>query len=352
MESQNEHIPTLTDLLPKYRLVNALYRETVEKSVLSFDAQCRITDFYNEFNDAQAFEKAILNFFLSTDKEKLMLIISQLKAEIVRNIEIYTTHKDFFDGINTINVCAGRHNPLHFKIEEQLKDANKLWKELTEIRNSLESASWNNDQTAIERLTREEEKLDHSYKKEQKKIESLYQQQKESDNHATMYLKNIFGKVYLLECSFVSLLDSYFPDERKNTVESSELATFNPVSASLDDNDEKITNERPKIEPDMVFHSKMYEKFLSLEQKLIRDKYLNEDLHWIQVHENGKLDIKSLVIFLVGLLENNYFLPNKDPKIKSFFESRYDITIGQNFEKKRREALLGQYKVAFYNYNF
>jgi hypothetical protein len=34
------------------------------------------------------------------------------------------------------------------------------------------------------------------------------------------------------------------------------------------------------------------------------------------------------------------------------FESRYHITIGQNFERKRREPLLGEFKAVFYNYAF
>ena len=39
MEAHNKHITLLTDLLPRYRTVNTHYRETVDKFVLSFDAQ-------------------------------------------------------------------------------------------------------------------------------------------------------------------------------------------------------------------------------------------------------------------------------------------------------------------------
>ncbi len=40
MQTPNEHISLLTDLLPRYRPVNILYQEIVDKSGLSFDAQC------------------------------------------------------------------------------------------------------------------------------------------------------------------------------------------------------------------------------------------------------------------------------------------------------------------------
>jgi len=215
MQTPNEHISLLTDLLPGYRSVNLLYQEIVDKSGLSFDAQCSITDFYRNFNNVQAFEKAILNFLLSTDKEKQGQIISNLRTEIGKNLETYSTNKDFFDKINIIKVCSNRQNPLKIEIEEQLKDTNKLWQELVQARGSLESVSWNNDRIAIERLTREEERIEGLYKKEQDKLEILYRKQKESDNHAAQYLGNVFGHIFKLGSSFVSLLDNYFPIEKE-----------------------------------------------------------------------------------------------------------------------------------------
>ena len=89
-----------------------------------------------------------------------------------------------------------------------------------------------------------------------------------------------------------------------------------------------------------------------LEQRLVKDKYLNENLHWTSTHENGRLDIKRLVVFLAGLHANNYFLPNRDPKIKHYFETRYYIKIGQNFDKRRRELLADDYKIIFHDYPF
>jgi hypothetical protein len=316
-----------------------------EDWILSFEAQCRITDFYNEFNNKQTFEKAIINIFLSTGKEKSTLIISNLRIEIYKNIDIYTANKDFFDGVDAINVCTERHNPLNIEIDGQLKNTNKLWKELTQVRNSLESASWQDDKIATQRLTKEEERLEQAYKKEQEKLKVLYEQQKESDNHAAKYLENVFEKIYELGCSFISLLDSYFPIEKENT----------PTPESSIVKEESTTSEpkaQTEIGPDTIFRTGKYEKFLALETKLINDKFLNTELHWISMHENGKSDIKRLVTFLVALMDNKYFLPGKDPKIKSFFESRYHISIGQNFERKRRESLFDEYKAVFYDYPF
>lgn len=144
MTAQNEHIFLLTDLLPKYRLLNSLYQQIADNSTLTFDNQCHITDFYIEFKDKQAFEKALLNMLLSVDKEKLTAIFNNLKTEIGRNIDIYIAHKELFDEVDARKVCMERYDPLCIEIDGQLKDANNLWQELTQVRNSLESASWKN----------------------------------------------------------------------------------------------------------------------------------------------------------------------------------------------------------------
>jgi hypothetical protein len=212
---KGSNISLLVALLPQYRLLNMLCQQTVDSGVLSFDAQCSITDFHNQFNNKQAFEKAVLNMLLSADKDKTAPVITNLRTEIRKNIDIYTSNKDFFDGIDTIKVCKSRYNPLNIEIEGQLKDTNIIGKELTQVRNSLESASWKGDKIAMQRLTQEAERAESRYKKEHEKLESLYQQQKESDDKASRYIYNVFGNISELSISFLSLLDNYYPVERK-----------------------------------------------------------------------------------------------------------------------------------------
>ena len=56
--------------------------------------------------------------------------------------------------------------------------------------------------------------MEDLYKKEQKKLEALYQQRKESDNHAARNTENVFAQICELSTSFVSLLNNYFPAEK------------------------------------------------------------------------------------------------------------------------------------------
>lgn len=139
--------------------------------------------------------------------------------------------------------------------------------------------------------------------------------------------------------SFAAIFDSYFPVEKKTTTASPTELDVQPAEAK-------------SILPDEIFRSRMFDKLRELEARLLKSGDLDEDLHWQAKHKNGKPDIKRLVTFLAGLLDNGYFLPNRDAAIKRFFEERYRIPIGQNFERKRREPLTKDYRTIFYDLPF
>ena len=115
---------------------------------------------------------------------------------------------------------------------------------------------------------------------------------------------------------------------------------------------EEGKSPKSEIESTEIFKSNMYKKFEGLENKLIEDKYLNREKRWISVHKNKKPDIQSLVIFLLALKDNKYFLLGKDTEVKKFFDTRYSISIGQNFEENKREKHEGKWQWKFSNYPF
>ena len=139
--------------------------------------------------------------------------------------------------------------------------------------------------------------------------------------------------------SFAAIFDSYFPVEKKT------------ITAAPIESDVQPTETKSML-PDEIFRSRMFDKLRELESRLVKSGDLDEDLHWQAKHKNGKPDIKRLVTFLAGLLDNDYFLPNRDAAIKRFFEERYRIPIGQNFERKRREPLKKDYRTIFYDLPF
>ncbi len=108
---------------------------------------------------------------------------------------------------------------------------------------------------------------------------------------------------------------------------------------------------REEITEDMIFKLRMFEKYLIIEARLIKDGYLNENLEWIAINK-GRKDLKKLIILLVGLIKEEYFMPHRDNKIKLFFERRYNVELKQNFEPSRRKQYEGQHRITFYNYPF
>lgn len=138
-----------------------------------------------------------------------------------------------------------------------------------------------------------------------------------------------------------SVLDSYFPVEKK---------TITAAPTTIEPADPPT--ELKSISPEEIFRSRMFDKFRELETRLVKSGDLGEDLHWQAKHKNDKPDIKRLVAFLAGLIAHDYFLPNRDTSIKRFFEERYRIPIGQNFERRRREPLMKIYRTIFYDLPF
>ena len=143
--------------------------------------------------------------------------------------------------------------------------------------------------------------------------------------------------------NFMIPVDGYIPQFEQNQDKES--------TNSSKEEKTSIKKANP-IAPDTIFKSDMYEKFLSLEKELIHDEYLDLQLCWLPTHPNDTPNIQKLIIFIIGLIDNKYFLPKRDPQIRRFFEHRYSIEIGQNFEPSRRKNLAGEYQNIFYDYKF
>jgi hypothetical protein len=153
--------------------------------------------------------------------------------------------------------------------------------------------------------------------------------------------KNYYTAVCDASRTAMSILDSYFPEKEKETV---------PAPAATDANEQPT--EAKSIAPDEIFRTRMFDKLRELEARLVKSGDLDGELRWQAKHRNDKPDIKRLVTFLAGLLDNGYFLPNRDTSIKRFFEERYRIAIGQNFERRRRAPLAKIYRTIFYDLPF
>ena len=280
-----------------------------------------------------------------TQKERATsdLLLSIIKSEISAYGSMYRMTRLCLDHLNPESVCRAESQRFDRAIRSQMEIVSNYSKELNQINGSLDAIGFReHTPQEEERLWQQHEYLTARYSEEKERLSTLYDQQKAITTEASQYTENVFEKLYNLSLEFESIINKYLPTATPDpSLETEELPTATEESLQV-----------KEIDPDTLFRAKKFEKLLVLEQKLIANKYLSPELHWVSTHENGKADIKRLIIFLTGLVENEYFLPNRDPKIKTFFETRYHITIGQNFEKSRRKQYIGEYKMVFYDYPF
>ncbi len=311
-------IDTISEIASVYEELNKRWEnDTCSTDLYQFYRLKEYWEAYNKLKETN-FETITLEIIAKELNEKILIRLRNLLED---NIHIYETRRNDFTGI----------------------DFHKVF--------SLYEEHLFGDKIAI--LRKEKEDIQEiPYPTEQERTILLKENQTERnllENERSEYIQannwvltDYYSKINEISQSFLSIINSYFPVEKENIF----------ASEAIPEERVTIADSQPQVEPDMIFRTKMYEKFLPLEQKLIRDKFLNEDLDWTHTHKNKQPNIKGLITFLVGLLDNNYFLPNKNIEIKAFFENRYHTTIGQNFEPKRREPLLAEYKIVFYDYHF
>ena len=248
-------------------------------------------------------------------------VLTRLRDLIRKNIHICETRKEFFRQVDFCDLC---------RLQEDYLFAGK--------RTSL--------------LNDRKEIGEYPYPTEREREELLQENRaalNELDNERAAYRRENAGwigrdyytAINEMSCFSASVLDSYFPVEKK---------TITVVPTTMESADQPT--EFKSISPDEIFRSRMFDKFRELEKRLIKSGDLGEDLHWQAKHKNDKPDIKRLVAFLAGLIDHDYFLPNRDTSIKRFFEERYRIPIGQNFERRRREPLMKIYRTIFYDLPF
>ena len=313
-------IEYFSDIYSSWQEVNRQFKNKIQNPESGdLYSQEFLFSFYNKHKEPNIFQTNLLNLILASSPEKAGVVITPLLVLLRENISLFENNKEILENLN-----------VHKIIEQSLLYYHE---KRVSLEKDLELVKTYPYPTETERQILIDET--------RKELRELSGEEEKERNRVAPFCKNFFPNIYQLSKELMAFINAYIPEKDVIAESVSKLVRPNTTSYNLIKND--MVNKMD--EPDSIFRTRMFEKFLILERRLVSDKYLkeenqNKELRWISTHENGKPDIKSLVTFLAGMLDNNYFLPNKDPKIKAFFESRYHITIGQNFERKRRVPLL------------
>ena len=216
----------IMDILPKYTKINEIYQNVLEDKVLHFDEQQQIVTFFKQFRSLENFEKAVLDFITSKDKEKQLQFFSILRKVIKKNIEKYNNNRNSLDSIDTFEICWDRTNSIESKIKVQEKHTNNQYIELRDTKNSLESASWKGDEERVGEIEKKVNKFSNLYKIEQEKLDELYREKEKLRQESLKFADNVFGKICELESSFLLVLNNYFFDEISSNSEPKQKEYF------------------------------------------------------------------------------------------------------------------------------
>lgn len=73
---------TITTLIPQYGELNRICKDWIVSHTFSFEKQKFIVDFYSEWSDIKAFERAILELVLHTPPEPCTLLNNKEKRAV------------------------------------------------------------------------------------------------------------------------------------------------------------------------------------------------------------------------------------------------------------------------------
>lgn len=238
----------ITDFLPQYRELNALFTNVVSRGTVNYSEQKVITDFYRQSSDVKVFEKIILDIVLEKDKPTCTLLLSGIKTEVENNIRLYESAKESLNAISTLKICREEVSRGDYVIKAQSETVAEYSKELNQINGSLDAIGFREHTPQEEaRLWQQHEYQTKRYNEEKEKLTFLYNERKLIETETAQYSENLFGKIYNLSLSFFAILNCYLTLEVPVVELPSEIV------------EEKIEAELapvPSIEQDMIFKKK------------------------------------------------------------------------------------------------
>jgi len=284
MENSNEQSQSyIINLLVKFGSLNSIYNEVFEKDKLTVFQQQKIYNFYNDFQDVEMFETELLCFFYLDNLIKNRNILNQLKSRIQSNVSLYDENSLFINKVNVYEVCylyieylyKDRIKLLHDRVCEFKTETRNLDREYDSL---FYSKSLSKDKENIFQIRFKELRVLET--EAQKEHDDTYKERNVEQNEVFKYKKNVFKDIQQLGLRFISIINSYFPDEKEISISSENLTI-------ISDEFEKYAEEKmEKVEADTIFMKGKYDKFLDLEDKLIEDRYLN-------TKKNGLLFIET-----------------------------------------------------------
>lgn len=227
-------------MIPQYGELNRIYAEIASGKGLSFEKQKFVSDFYNQYKDAQVFETSLVKLMLEVDADRYSLLLNSLKQEITSNVSMYNASQTLFDNLDIEYVCRQYADRFDWSINGQMSVTKECNKELLEANGALEAVGFRvHDRQEEELLERRYERCKLEYEQQKEKLDELYELKKQATEEVLQCLKNRFKDISELGSSLLSILEKYVADQKKkeegkaNVIASEPMPTNQPAYFSM-----------------------------------------------------------------------------------------------------------------------
>lgn len=334
-------------MIPQYGKLNRIYAEIVSGKGFSFEKQKFVSDFYNQYKDAQAFEASLVKLMLEVDADRYSLLLNSLKQEITSNVSMYNASQTLFDNLDIEYVCRQYADRFDWSINGQMSVTKECNKELLEANGALEAVGFRvHDRQEEDLLERRYERCKLEYEQQKAKLDELYELKKQATEEVLQCLKNRFKDISELGSSLLSILEKYVADQKKkeegkaNVPASEPMLTNQPAYFSM-----KLASAIHEI-----CNGEQFEDIPEM------DFYANMNLQPCKVRLKIRAREKARVCYLIFLMSET--LPKQDREkwkegimrlldiSKDYYKSKYKEPVSE-FPSDTNQKFANEIKTLF-----
>ncbi|CDN30768.1 hypothetical protein BN938_0663 [Mucinivorans hirudinis] len=122
----------ITEFLPQLQQLRTIYTDFIELDEMDFNAFRKAVDFYYTHRDVGQLEKMMLDMLFEKDKQTLAIVLSSLKNELDKILEIYYESDAVFYGAEPECISNNIEMNHHSEIEELILKLNNCGTEFCE----------------------------------------------------------------------------------------------------------------------------------------------------------------------------------------------------------------------------
>lgn len=210
----------IADILPQYTQLNTIISEVSIRRSIEFAQQEFVADFYTQFDNIQSFEAMLINLTMNAEPERHKTLSESLSVEIQNNIRLISSNKSVLENLNIEKTCDNFANQYETQISNQLHNTQAVWKELSEVNNSLDAIGFRQHTEQEEkRLWEKHKTLTEKYNAEKVILSELYEKQEFAIKTAKKYQDNYFPKILSLSHKLNEIIQKYVSKATQNLPE-------------------------------------------------------------------------------------------------------------------------------------